>query len=290
MSQRYSRRGSVDSLSTIGTESSISRAPSPPPHAPGTPVVVRTRTTTVTTTTSPRWSRTTRTSTRTTTSYHAPPPASPSPPRFHGSIPSTPSLVPSLPSTPRQPRSHGSRYSLPSVDARSYTTPTLSSRSVSRPPSPDPPLSPVSRGSTFSQPRPPPALRPDPNFIPSIPHPSTFRRPVGAVEGNYVVNRGQEVGLFYSWGDADARTSKVSGGSMRKHPTFEEALADYTRQYEQGLVRASPFQHGPFWPQVPVSPPVDANEEVVVSPEDDISDLILSLSIDEAAGNFHRRN
>ncbi|EIW78050.1 hypothetical protein CONPUDRAFT_157215 [Coniophora puteana RWD-64-598 SS2] len=120
---------------------------------------------------------------------------------------------------------------------------------------------------------------------PAIPHPSSFKKPAYHVKKFYVVSRGQEVGIFYDWNEVGPRVHHVGSAVQRGYPTFEEALAVYTRDYKDGCLDPVPFENGPYWPQAPPAP----SSSPVIQPQDDITPLISALSVEEAHGGPRRR-
>ncbi|EIW77791.1 hypothetical protein CONPUDRAFT_75585 [Coniophora puteana RWD-64-598 SS2] len=249
----------------------------------GTPVVVRTRTTEVTTTESPGHSQTVRTS-RTVTTYHSAfVPASPSPHVRRPSVSTTPASVHSPPGTPRPRSSYESASRIGGHTASPLAAPrTPSARRCS---------SHVPNTNTH-----PPSV-PSPTHRTLIPHPSYFRKPNYHVKRFYVITRGQEVGIYDNWHDVSERTTGMTSNKQSHYSTFEDALAVYTQKYEDGKLEPIPVRGGPFWRQAPsASSPSEASvqsrasDDFGIRPEDDISSLMLQLSVDEANGGPSRRN
>ncbi|KAF9231142.1 hypothetical protein BU15DRAFT_68580 [Melanogaster broomeanus] len=105
--------------------------------------------------------------------------------------------------------------------------------------------SPTSKLSTSpAKPSSGPAARPPPpaihlsSYVPPVPHPSAILPPSrhATVQGYWVVTVGQEVGIFYSWSDVAERTDFISGNRQHKVSNFKDALAVYTRKYNEGSV------------------------------------------------------
>ncbi|EIW86027.1 hypothetical protein CONPUDRAFT_148151 [Coniophora puteana RWD-64-598 SS2] len=289
--ERYeSARGRAASISSISTESSITQPPSAVSvtddiHC-STPVVVRTRTTEVTTTESPGHSQTIRTS-RTVTTYHsASVPASPSPHVRRPSVSTTPASIHSPPGTPR-PRSSCE----PASRVSGHTASLLAA-----------PRTPSARSRSFHVPNTntrPPSVPSVPSHAHRtlIPHPNYFRKPNYHVKRFYVITRGQEVGIYDNWHDVSERTTGMTSNKQSHYSTFEEALAVYTQKYEDGKLEPIPVRGGPFWRQAPSSSSPSeasvqsrASDEFGIRPEDDISSLMLQLSVEEANGGPSRRN
>ncbi|RDB24448.1 hypothetical protein Hypma_008436 [Hypsizygus marmoreus] len=80
------------------------------------------------------------------------------------------------------------------------------------------------------------------------PHPSQIQPPAprAVIQGYYAITVGQEVGLFYTWPDVQARISGVSGNTQAKYDSFLEALQVYSDAYVTGHVIAQPVPNGPF--------------------------------------------
>ncbi|RDB15286.1 hypothetical protein Hypma_004694 [Hypsizygus marmoreus] len=80
------------------------------------------------------------------------------------------------------------------------------------------------------------------------PHPNELLSPGldTVVQGYYTITVGQEVGVFYTWPEVQARTMGVSGNTQARYDSFNEALQVYGDAYEQGNVLVRPLPNGPF--------------------------------------------
>ncbi|RDB28245.1 hypothetical protein Hypma_001553 [Hypsizygus marmoreus] len=80
------------------------------------------------------------------------------------------------------------------------------------------------------------------------PHPDELLPPGSdtVVQGYYAITVGQEVGVFYTWPEVQARTTGVSSNTQARYDSFDEALQVYSDAYEQGNVLVRHLPNGPF--------------------------------------------
>ncbi|KAF9232689.1 hypothetical protein BU15DRAFT_80958 [Melanogaster broomeanus] len=148
-----------------------------------------------------------------------------------------------------------------------------------------PPAKPSSRPAARSH---PPAIYLS-SYVPPVPHPSVILPPSRhtAVQGYWVVTVGQEVGIFYSWSDVAERTDFISGNRQHKVSSSEDALAVYTRKYNEGSVRAVPTPGGPFWPpfmhRLRATPPTHSSPSPSGSDSDELWSQVDELVLSEKA-------
>ncbi|EIW77526.1 hypothetical protein CONPUDRAFT_156751 [Coniophora puteana RWD-64-598 SS2] len=247
----------VSEASRPSTPTTSETTASPPITPPATPIATRINTTTRSTTTTPTYTRTTHKTEEKITWYTtSPPPRLPSiRASFASSISS--STPPCTPTPSRR-----SLLSEPEQRLKGEATIKVDSRVYRERLGPN-----------------------DPPSTGPIPHPDDLMEAQDNehIQGYYVVFKGQQVGIFYLWSDADARVTGIRYGSQHGFPTFDAAKKQYRHHWNLGTLRAWPRAGGPFCPRRQSereSPsPIEGDEHW--RGEDDIAHLLQFLNLQD---------
>jgi hypothetical protein len=144
-----------------------------------------------------------------------------------------------------------SRVSSPCILSNSPRSPAVASSSL-----------PILMPRASSSHAPPPA-----NFVKTlhpVPHPDEIVRPARGqhIQGFYVVFRGRQCGIFYTWyvnsmysslllivcrDEDDVRTTGLINNCQQKFPNWQAAITAYTNAYNEGDIVAYPELNSRWW-------------------------------------------